>query len=293
MKKISSIEPDYAKKTIVRHVHGMTMDAAWFEIATALKRQDDRGQVLYITHKKFGAKSAESFLMGKGLTLKKTGKDHSGHRAFEISRGQANLELTADALPTIQFTYDDKQYSVVTQRSLFSRRGLDVGSKALLDNFLADQKDAQSSGIIADLGAGWGALSLVVAAEVPGAIVVAVEHNRGSFSDLQQNARGVQNIIPIFADVTAPSKTLKTYAKRCSSVISNPPFHASDADKALFMQHAAMLLNPDGVLYMVCEKHFTARFAAIAEQYFKTVRTNHYGSMYVLVCSRKKRRAAN
>lgn len=287
MKKLANITAKYKMSTIVQHVHGMTQDAVWFEISTLLRKMDSETQILYITNKKYGAKSTEAYLRGKGLDIRKTGKDYSGQRAYEISRGHANLHAVA-VVPVMQFSYNSVQYEVVTQRSHFSRRGLDSGSRALLNELLSNKVELALNPTIADLGAGWGALSLVVATEVPESVIVAIENNTGSFYDLTQNVLKFKNIIPLSADVTAPSVAMNAYMGQCDSIISNPPFHVSDAAKELFIENAAKLLATDGKAYLVCEKHFVRRFTTMAEKHFKDVRTIQYESMYVLICQHKK-----
>ena len=77
-----------------------------------------------------------------------------------------------------------------------------------------------------DLCAGSGALALALAAELPAAIVVAVESARPALDWLHRNAAG-SRVIAVQADVHDPD-ALRDYIGRADVVVSNPPYVPDD-----------------------------------------------------------------
>lgn len=147
----------------------------------------------------------------------------------------------------------------------FSAEGVDPGSALLAAHLPHDLK-----GRVADLGAGWGWLSAQVlqhAPKVTAMILVEAEHAalqsaRANLSDARAEF--------LWADATSISGL-----PRIGTVVMNPPFHRGrTGDPGLgadFIRAAARILSPDGVLWMVANRHLpyepvlTAAFGQVSE----------------------------
>lgn len=135
-----------------------------------------------------------------------------------------------------------------TVAGVFSADGVDRGSALLAGCLPAEMK-----GKVADLGAGWGYLSRVVLAR-PG---VKECHLVEAEADALACAR--VNVVDERAAFHWADATTVRLPKLMEHVVMNPPFHAGrDADPALgmaFIGAAARALAPDGVLWLVANRH--------------------------------------
>ena len=80
---------------------------------------------------------------------------------------------------------------------------------------------ASASPVAVDLGTGSGALALALATEVPHSSVVGVENSARAFVWTKQNARGVDNLRLVFADLAVAVPELDGTV---DVVVSNPPY---------------------------------------------------------------------
>jgi len=164
-----------------------------------------------------------------------------------------------------------------TLPGVFSADGVDRGS-ALLAAALPEMK-----GRIADLGAGWGYLSSVILRSEAVRELHLVEAEALALDCARQNVTDPRARFH-WADATqwkAPTAL--------DSVVMNPPFHVGrDADPALgvaFLSAAARLLHPQGVLWLVANRHLpydrplATLFRDVAEvsgdSGFRVIRASH------------------
>lgn len=135
-----------------------------------------------------------------------------------------------------------------TVAGVFSADGIDRGS-ALLGAALP----AEMKGKVADLGAGWGYLSRAVLARAGVKECHLVEAEAEALDCARVNVVDERAVFH-WADAT----TVRL-PKLMEHVVMNPPFHAGrDADPALglaFIGAAARALAPDGVLWLVANRH--------------------------------------
>ncbi|PWE31306.1 MFS transporter [Maritimibacter sp. 55A14] len=135
----------------------------------------------------------------------------------------------------------------VTQAGVFSAGRLDAGSA-----LLAECLPQSLKGLVADLGAGWGALAPAVLAH-PG--VTGLDLVEGEHDALEAARRNVSDARARFLwEDVAGWRTGATY----DWVISNPPFHQGRAaDPGLgqaFIRTAAAVLRPGGRFLMVANR---------------------------------------
>jgi 16S rRNA (guanine1207-N2)-methyltransferase len=135
-----------------------------------------------------------------------------------------------------------------TVAGVFSADGIDRGSA-----LLAAALPAEMKGKVADFGAGWGYLSRAVLARAG----VKECHLVEAEADALDCAR--VNVVDARAEFHWADATTVRLPKLMEHVVMNPPFHAGrDADPALglaFIAAAARALAPDGVLWLVANRH--------------------------------------
>lgn len=135
-----------------------------------------------------------------------------------------------------------------TVAGVFSADGVDRGSA-----LLAAALPPEMKGKVADLGAGWGYLARAVLARAG----VKECHLVEAEADALDCAR--VNVVDERAAFYWADATTLRLPKLMEHVVMNPPFHAGrDADPALglgFIGAAARALAPDGVLWLVANRH--------------------------------------
>lgn len=165
-----------------------------------------------------------------------------------------------------------------TLPGVFSADGIDRGSAMLAEVLPPDLK-----GKVADLGAGWGFLSRVALQSPAIRELHLVEAEADALDCARANIDDPRAVFH-WADATAWKAPVALDA-----VIMNPPFHTGrDADPALgaaFIAAAARLLHPQGVLWMVANRHLpydrslTALFRDVqdigGDAAFRLVRASH------------------
>ncbi|WP_298839905.1 methyltransferase [uncultured Roseobacter sp.] len=149
-----------------------------------------------------------------------------------------------------------------TAPGVFSSDAVDPASA-----LLAQALPAKLGRTVADLGAGWGYLSAHVLTRDTVERIHLVEAGHMALECARHNVTDDRAVFH-WADATtwqAPGA--------CDTVVMNPPFHTGrDADPALgqaFVAAAARLLAPQGLLWMVANRHLP--YEATLQKYFVKV----------------------
>ncbi len=169
----------------------------------------------------------------------------------------------------------------LTRPGVFSADGPDRGSA-----LLAAALPARLGPKVADLGAGWGYLSRAILAREGVKRLDLVEAERDALDCARENIRDDRARFH-WADATRfrPENLLET-------VLMNPPFHTGRApDPALglaFVAAARRMLAPDGVLWLVANRHLP--YDAALSEGFLDVQTVGGDAAFRLIRAAKPRR---
>ncbi len=136
---------------------------------------------------------------------------------------------------------------------LFSWDRVDAGSRLLAENL-----PATLAGQGADLGIGWGFLSMDVLKRCPE--VTALDGYEVDARALEPARRNLGNVlVPVRPRLYWRDVTAGVGLAKYDFIVSNPPFHEGrDADPSLglrFIASAARALRRDGELWLVANKH--------------------------------------
>ncbi len=141
-----------------------------------------------------------------------------------------------------------------THPGLFAWDRIDAASALLAEHIPADLR-----GRVADAGAGWGYLSMVLQRRCPGiasldlfeADARALEPAQRNLEDAPSGRSGIARVH--WHDVTTG------LPGRFDAVVTNPPFHLGRADAPAlgraFIASAAAALEPQGALWLVANRH--------------------------------------
>jgi release factor glutamine methyltransferase len=120
-------------------------------------------------------------------------------------------------------------------------------TELLVDAVLPHLRAIESPTVV-DLCSGSGALALAIAAEVPGAKVVAVEYSAAALSWLERNADG--SAVRVVAADVRDAQLLRELHGRVDAVVSNPPYvpaTTSVAPEVRADPRDAVFAGPDGL----------------------------------------------
>ena len=158
--------------------------------------------------------------------------------------------LSVEQLQSFQshpHTVNGRTLQFLTPRGVFSRQGVDEGTRILLDHWLA-QAPPEFAGHIADLGCGWGAVAAFVAARFPQSQIYAVDLNPRAAQVCAHNLS--RNELTNCA-VWAGDGLTATGADTFDDILCNPPIRAGNAAIGRLFDDAHRALKVRGELWVV------------------------------------------
>ncbi len=140
--------------------------------------------------------------------------------------------------------WQGQDYRFLTDSGVFSKGGLDFGTKTLL-KALPDP----GAGRVLDLGCGWGPVGVLMGAMYPRCQVTMSDINRRAVALAQENARYHQ----VHAQAVH-SDGLENAPGPWDLIAFNPPIRAGKAEVYRLFQQCAQALAPGGALYVVMRR---------------------------------------
>ncbi|WP_020575567.1 class I SAM-dependent methyltransferase [Actinopolymorpha alba] len=151
---------------------------------------------------------------------------------------------------TVVFASHGREYSLVSSTGVFSGDRLDLGTSVLL----REAPLPATAGTFLDLGCGYGPIASVLATQVPGATVWAVDVNSRALDLARQNADhlGVGARVRVAAPDDVPEDV------RFDQIWSNPPIRIGKPALHALLERWLSRLNDDGVAWLVVSKNLGA-----------------------------------
>ncbi len=223
---------------------GGTMERR-YAMASALKALAPGAPFTLAAHKTRGGQRLKKELEGFGCAVIETSKSH--HRICDVTRpdqpigvDEAMMECALQEVPGL---------GLWSQPGVFSWDRADPGSALLAAHLPALSGDG------ADLGCGIGYLSLRVLASPKVKALHLIDNDRRAIEAAERNVADPRSH-RLWADIRGPGAPKLA---GLDFVVMNPPFHdAGREDQALgaaFVQYAATILRPGGVLWLVANRH--------------------------------------
>jgi 16S rRNA (guanine1207-N2)-methyltransferase len=145
----------------------------------------------------------------------------------------------------VVFEAAGQEFRLVSASGVFSWRGLDPGTSALLAE--APLPAATTEGVLLDLGCGYGPIAAVLAAAAPRSTVYAIDVNQRALELVRENAAG-RKIIAALPDEVPESVGF-------TQIWSNPPIRVGKAELHALLLRWLPRLTPDGVAWLVVGKN--------------------------------------
>ncbi|GAB7057172.1 MULTISPECIES: class I SAM-dependent methyltransferase [Paenibacillus] len=149
-------------------------------------------------------------------------------------------------LHTIEETMRGRRFIFVTDAGVFSKKGVDYGSKLLVET-VALPVDAR----ILDVGCGYGPIGLTAAVLAHKGTVTMVDINERAVALAKHNAdrNGLDNVEILQSDLLSELK-----GRSFDVVLTNPPIRAGKETVHRIFEQAHEALVPGGALWVVIQK---------------------------------------
>ena len=154
----------------------------------------------------------------------------------------------------VRYRQRDREFRFHTAAGVFSRGAVDRGTRLLLDAV-----DPAGAGRILDLGCGYGAIGIVMAARAPDARVVLVDVNPLAVALAVENI--ATNAVPN-AEARCGDGCAAVAGSGFDLILFNPPIRAGRAVVMRLLREARDCLRPAGRLYLVARTGQGARTLA-------------------------------
>ena len=181
------------------------------------------------------------------------------------------------------FSYRGKQLRFHTDSGVFSRGELDQGTQLLLEAL------PPLHGAVLDVGCGWGAVGVSVAAANPSCSVTMVDVNLRALALAEQNAA----MNRVHAEVLESDGCAALRGCCFDAVITNPPIRAGKQVIYRIFSEARDCLKLDGSLWLVIRKQQGAESAMrwLEEQFPQVRRVCRDKGFWVIRCDRSTKEA--
>ncbi|AJY75262.1 class I SAM-dependent methyltransferase [Paenibacillus beijingensis] len=151
-----------------------------------------------------------------------------------------------------------------TDAGVFSKSGIDYGSRALIERLVLDPADR-----VLDVGCGYGPIGLTAARLVPEGHVTCIDINERAIELAAGNAKrnGIDNVTVRQSDLYEAVR-----GQQFDVILTNPPIRAGKAVVHRIFEEGYDLLRPGGSMWVVIQKKQGAPSAeAKLEAVFGTV----------------------
>lgn len=180
----------------------------------------------------------------------------------------------------IQFQCRGLMLQLMTDAGVFSKSGVDFGSRLLVEHLSVNDDD-----YILDVGCGYGAIGLMCASLIPSGFVTMVDINERALTLAKENAaqNKITNVRVLQSDLYSGLLT-----ERFTKIVSNPPIRAGKQVVHQLFEQSHEWLAPEGQLWIVIQKKQGAPSAIKKlEELFEDVKLIAKDKGYFIVCARQ------
>ena len=264
--------------SMVMHAPASTVERRHV-LALALRALVQDGPLTVLAVNDKGGTRIADELAALGCAVHQSSKRH--HRIVRTHRPAVSAGLDeAIAAGQPQFLPDLKLWS---QPGLFNWDRIDPGSQLLINHL------PPLAGRGADLGCGIGVLARAIRRD-PAAPLTLIDIDGRALDMARENVPG-DGVTTLWTDV----RTARDLPSGLDYVVMNPPFHDGGAeDRALgqvFIQQAAAMLRPGGMLWMTANRHLP--YEATLTPLFDTVDVIDQAKGFKIFAAQKKTMSKN
>lgn len=169
----------------------------------------------------------------------------------------------------------DGRYSFITDNGVFSKKGLDFGTRTLLESLDL----SKINGNVLDMGCGYGSIGIYVASNTD-ANVHMIDVNRRSLDLSRKNAELNKVFVNIYE-----SNSYENVTEKFDFIISNPPIRVGKSILYGILFDAKKYLKSGGELWIVIHKDQGAKTVMkdLEKEYTVSLVTKNKG-FYIIRC---------
>ena len=146
----------------------------------------------------------------------------------------------------LSYKYDSSFFAFYSDNGVFSKNGIDYGSKLLLESYLENAKNDIK---VLDVGCGYGFIGIVIGV-ITNSYVDMIDVNKRAVHLTQKNIKRYKD----FKGQSFISDAYQNIDKKYNVIITNPPIRVGK-DKVLeILEEAFNHLEDDGELYFVIRR---------------------------------------
>lgn len=184
-------------------------------------------------------------------------------------------EETKSEIKEINILFQDKKYKMFTDNGVFSKKGLDYGTRALLEKIPYNEL----KGDILDFGCGYGPIGIIISS-ITNLEVDMIDVNFRSMKLAKRNALANNVKVNIFE-----SNIYENITKKYDYIITNPPIRVGKEILYKILFGAKEHLKPSGELYFVINKDQGAKSVARdLEKDFQVTILDKNKGFYIIKC---------
>ena len=191
--------------------------------------------------------------------------------------------MTMNKIKPIEFNVIEVTLTCETKPDLFSPKGLDSGTKMLLESV---PKLHPKYSKVLDWGCGWGAIGLVLAKKKPESLITAIDSDIAAISATKSNqaSNKIKNISVI------PSHGFDEIDKNTTYdlIVSNPPTHRGREVVDNLIDQSHKFLSKNGILILVVESRLKPWVARSMKDSFGDFKVVDRSNRHVVISAIKK-----
>lgn len=170
----------------------------------------------------------------------------------------------------------DKSFSFYTDHGVFSKQGLDFGSRLLIETILDNGEKK-----VLDVGCGYGPLGIIFKSFNPDSDVSMIDVNERAIKLSQKNATKNKAIVNVFY-----SDGFSEIKEEYDLIFTNPPIRAGKDVIYAFFNGAKNHLQAEGMFFFVMnKKHGAPSAIKKCEEIFSSVEViNKKSGYYIIKC---------
>jgi len=163
-----------------------------------------------------------------------------------MSHYYINDETLSHDLKNIDITINQTTLKFQTDKGVFSKTGLDYGTRVLLENIHLNDQEIK----VIDMGCGYGPIGLYVAKTYPKSFVYMIDVNQRAV-DLVLKNKELNRIKNVEISQGFLFENIK---HQVDVILTNPPIRAGKQVVFALYEQAYQQLNSGGILYVVIQK---------------------------------------
>lgn len=176
---------------------------------------------------------------------------------------------------------NNKEYRFYTDNGVFSKDGVDFGTKTLLENFDYEKQEAK----VCDLGCGYGVVTIYLAEQFEKFNFMMIDVNSRVLELAKKNLElnKVKNEVQLLEN-----NALDNIEEKFDIVLTNPPIRAGKETVHKMMKQSFANLNEEGQLWVVIQKkQGMASCKKLMEELFDNVQVVGKNKGYYILMSSK------